>query len=153
MKMSHLFYLILSHLNYIIANINFEKIKIPQFQKKQNQTQKNILPKITINKTEDKKIRKIDDSATCDSASSYANSYDDCSKFNNEENNTICCYVTGVSGSTDSSGCLEVHILFLNKTLEYSSDNVSGKLICTSSKSSSFFLSCFLFYFIVIFVF
>ncbi len=151
--MSHLFYLILSHLNYIIANINFEKIKIPQFQKKQNQTQKNILPKITINKTEDKKIRKIDDSATCDSASSYANSYDDCSKFNNEENNTICCYVTGVSGSTDSSGCLEVHILFLNKTLEYSSDNVSGKLICTSSKSNSFFLSCFLFYFIVIFVF
>ena len=153
MKMSHLFYLILSHLNYIIANINFEKIKIPQFQKKQNQTQKNILPKITINKTEDKKIRKIDDSATCDSASSYANSYDDCSKFNNEENNTICCYVTGVSGSTDSSGCLEVHILFLNKTLEYNSDNVSGKLICTSSKSNSFFLSCFLFYFIVIFVF
>ncbi len=151
--MSHLFYLILSHLNYIIANINFEKIKIPQFQKKQNQTQKNILPKITINKTEDKKIRKIDDSATCDSASSYANSYDDCSKFNNEENNTICCYVTGVSGSTDSSGCLEVHILFLNKTLEYNSDNVSGKLICTSSKSNSFFLSCFLFYFIAIFFF
>ena len=156
MKVSYLFYIILSHLNYIKTNIHFENIKIPHIQIYKNQTQNNILPKITKNETEEKKIknkRKIDEASTCDSASSYASSYEDCSKFNNEENNTICCYVTGVSGSTDSSGCLEVHILFLNKTLEYNSDNVSGKLICTSSKSNSFFLSCFLFYFIAIFVF
>ena len=94
-----------------------------------------------------------DYTALCESQGQSANSYDDCSKYNDEENNKICCYVTGVSGSTDSSGCLEVHILFLNKTLEYKSDKVSGKLICTSSKQSSFYLSNYLFYFILFFLF
>lgn len=149
-KIIYILITIISNLYYIKSNIPLEKIKIPSLEK--NKKEK----KITINKTEEKNIinkRKIDEISSCESASSSANSYDDCSKYNNEENNTICCYVTGVSGSTDSSGCLEVHILFLNKTLEYNSDNVSGKLICTSSKSNSFFIRNFLFYFIVFFVF
>ena len=32
MKVSYLFYIILSHLNYIKTNIHFENIKIPQIQ-------------------------------------------------------------------------------------------------------------------------
>ncbi len=58
MKVSYLFYIILSHLNYIKTNIHFENIKIPHIQIYKNQTQNNILPKITINETEEKKNKK-----------------------------------------------------------------------------------------------
>lgn len=73
----------------------------------------------------------------CVQASLGARTYDDCSPYNNETAETICCLVQGTSGGTDGSSCLDVDILFEGKTISYDNNGVSGQLICTSSTSSA----------------
>ena len=73
----------------------------------------------------------------CVQASLGARTYDDCSPYNNETAETICCLVQGTSGGTDGASCLDVDILFEGKTISYDNNGVSGQLICTSSTSSA----------------
>ena len=76
-------------------------------------------------------------STPCVQASSGARTYDDCSPYNNETAETICCLVQGTSGGTDESSCLDVDILFEGKTISYDNNGVTGQLICTSSTSDA----------------
>ena len=59
--------------------------------------------------------------------------FSDCNPVSNLTNNQVCCYVTGVnSDKTTYDGCIAVNsTLFLNKSIEYASTGMSGKLICT----------------------
>lgn len=65
-------------------------------------------------------------------ANNNARTYDDCKSYSNETAETICCLVQGSSGGTDGTSCLDVDILFENKTIDYENNGISGKLICTS---------------------
>ena len=77
------------------------------------------------------------ESTPCVQASSGAKSYEDCSPYNNETAETICCLVQGTSGGTEGSSCLDVDILFEGKTISYDNNGVTGKLICTSNADNS----------------
>ncbi len=59
--------------------------------------------------------------------------FSDCYPASNLSHNQVCCYVTGVNADkTHYDGCVAVNsTLFLNKSIEYSSTGISGKLICT----------------------
>ena len=65
-------------------------------------------------------------------------SYADCKVYNNPAKETICCLVSGTSGGTEGTSCLDVDILFENKTIEYNNNGVTGKLICSTESSSVF---------------
>ena len=59
--------------------------------------------------------------------------FTDCNPASNLSNSQVCCYVTGLNADkTSYDGCIAVNsTLFLNKSIEYSSTGMSGKLICT----------------------
>ena len=62
-------------------------------------------------------------------------SYADCKGYSNPAEETICCLVSGTSGGTEGTSCLDVDILFENKTIEYNNNGVTGKLICSTESS------------------
>lgn len=70
-------------------------------------------------------------------ANNNAKTYDDCKSYSNETAETICCLVQGSSGGTDGTSCLDVDILFENKTIDYENNGISGRLICTSGNVNS----------------
>ena len=65
-------------------------------------------------------------------------SYADCKDYNNPAQETICCLVSGTSRGTEGTSCLDVDILFENKTIEYNNNGVTGKLICSTESSGVF---------------
>ena len=65
-------------------------------------------------------------------------SYADCKEYNNPSAETICCLVSGTSGGTEGTSCLDVDILFENKTIEYNNNGVTGKLICSTESQGRF---------------
>lgn len=65
-------------------------------------------------------------------------SYADCKEYNNPSAETICCLVSGTSGGTEGTSCLDVDILFENKTIEYSNNGVTGKLICSTESQGRY---------------
>ena len=65
-------------------------------------------------------------------------SYADCKEYNNPSAETICCLVSGTSGGTEGTSCLDVDILFENKTIEYNNNGVTGKLICSTESQGRY---------------
>ena len=65
-------------------------------------------------------------------------SYSDCKEYSDPSAETICCLVSGTSGGTEGTSCLDVDILFENKTIEYNNNGVSGKLICSTKSNGRF---------------
>ena len=60
-----------------------------------------------------------------------------CNQKSNLDNMQICCYLTGVNADkTPYDGCIAVNsTLFANKTIEFESSGLSGRLICTENYS------------------
>ncbi len=69
--------------------------------------------------------------------------FSDCEPMSNENISQICCYITGVNADKSHyDGCIGVNsTLFANKSIEFSSSGISGKLICTNNYESMNFIN------------
>ena len=84
--------------------------------------------------------------------------FSDCDTESNYTNNQICCLIYGINADrTNYRGCVAMNLtMFANKTLEYDSETISGRLICDKNYNydnyykNSFIFSLFLIIFILV---
>lgn len=83
--------------------------------------------------------------------SSRPSSYEDCSKLNAPECQTLCCYLTGINADkTTYKGCIAMNQIFEGKHLVYESSTLKGTLVCEENFNACTYYSRIIINFILI---
>lgn len=67
--------------------------------------------------------------------------YSDCQPYDNSTAATICCFIRGLYGGNNGTACLSMDILFANRSLSYTLNDLTGTMLCGNSTISSEFIT------------
>lgn len=73
---------------------------------------------------------------TCSSVSS-PKAYSSCQPYDNSTAQTVCCYIRGLYGGSNGTACLSMDILFANRTLSYTLNDITATMVCGNNTISS----------------
>jgi hypothetical protein len=57
------------------------------------------------------------------------NVFNDCNMYS-QEGSTVCCIVKGLNVGEGGTACMPMDIMFTNRSLIYTTSNITGTLIC-----------------------